>query len=130
MGIKNSSVLKNTVLSLAIGWTFLILVLCLAKFSDLPTLKVSGADKYGHFSFHFGFTVLWGFYSRLKLGRIDGKSLTYIVLISLSYGIVIELMQEAFTKTRQADVMDVVANLTGAMTAFLGFAILKQTQKQ
>ncbi len=126
MVTKNSSVLKNTILSLAIGWTFLILILCLAKFSDLPTIKVSGADKYGHFSFHFGFTILWGFYSVLQLGKMQWKKLAYIVLISLGYGVLIEILQEVFTKTREADLMDIVANFTGALTAFFSLLLLKK----
>ncbi|MBP6556895.1 MAG: VanZ family protein [Flavobacterium sp.] len=130
MPTKNSSVLKKIILSLAIGWTFLILLLCLVKFSDLPALKVSGADKFGHFSFHFGFTLLWGYYSWLKQGKIQIKSLVKVIMASLCYGILIEFLQAAFTTTRQADVMDVVANLTGAMVAFLVFLSFKHIKKR
>jgi VanZ family protein len=122
-------VLKNTLLSLAIGWTFLILVLCLAKSSDLPSLKVNGADKYGHFSFHFGFTLLWALYVRCKLGQIPWKSLVFIVLISWGYGIIIEFLQETFTKTRHADIMDVMANFIGASSAFFSLALLKMSKR-
>lgn len=125
MVINSSSVLKNTLLSLAIGWTFLVLVLCLVKFNDLPAIKVSDADKYVHFIFHFTFTLLWGFYSRLRLGKVAWKSLAWIVLISLGYGILIEFLQETLTQTRKADVKDVLANFAGAFTAFLGLVVFK-----
>jgi VanZ family protein len=130
MTTKNSSVLKKTILSLAIGWTFLILILCLVKFSDLPALKVSGADKFGHFSFHFGFTLLWGYFFWLQQGKIRIKSLAKVIFASICYGILIEFLQAVFTKTRQADVMDVAANLTGAMVAFLVFLFLKNIQNR
>lgn len=130
MVTNNSSVLKNTILSLAIGWTFLILALCLVKFNDLPSLKVSGVDKYVHFTFHFTFTLLWGLYLGLRFGKIQRTRLVYIVLISLGYGILIEILQEAFTQTRHADVMDVLANLTGAITAFLVLILFKPRQKR
>jgi len=122
-------VLKKTILSLAIGWTFLILVLCLVNFNDLPKVKVSGADKYGHFIFHLIFTLLWGYYFWIKQNHIALKKLVYIVLTSLCFGILIEFLQGAFTKTRQADSLDVLANFSGAMTAFLVFVLIKTAKK-
>ena len=129
MATNSSSVLKNTTLSLAIGWTFLILVLCLVKFNNLPSVQVSGADKYVHFTFHFTFTVLWSFYSRLRLGQWVLKRSFVIVCLSLVYGILIEILQETFTQTRKADMMDVVANSAGAITALLAVALWKLKSK-
>lgn len=129
MATNSSSVLKNTTLSLAIGWTFLILVLCLVKFNDLPSIKVSGADKYVHFTFHFTFTLLWGFYNRLRLGQWVLKSTLIIVCLSIGYGILIEILQETFTQTRKADIMDVAANAAGAITAFLVLLLWKSKSK-
>ncbi len=121
--------LKKIILSLAIGWTFLIFVLCLVNFNDLPTVKVSGADKYGHFVFHFVFTVLWGIHSWLVRGRIMVSALVKIIVYSLFLGIIIEFLQDSCTQTRQADPMDVVANLSGAITAFVGFILIKKIRK-
>jgi len=122
-------VLKKTILSLATGWTFLILVLCLVNFNDLPKVKVSGADKYGHFTFHFVFTILWGFYSWYQQSQIKLKSILKIISLSLGYGILIEFLQETFTLTRHADVLDVLANFSGAMTALLVFILIKKVKK-
>jgi VanZ family protein len=122
-------VLKKTILSLAIGWTFLIAVLCLVKFGDLPKIKVSGFDKYGHFIFHFIFTMLWGYYVWLKQYLLTFRKLFVIVMISLCYGILIEFLQETCTQTRQADALDVLANFTGAMTALLVFVLQKKIKK-
>lgn len=121
--------LKKTIQSLAIGWTFLIAVLCLVKFTDLPTVSVSGADKYVHFTLHFVFTFLWGYFSWLKHNQILSKKIITVVLISLGYGILIEFLQETFTKTRHADVYDVLANASGAIMAFLVFMLLKKIKK-
>jgi len=122
-------VLKNITLSLAIGWTFLILVLCLVKFNKLPSVQVSGVDKYVHFTFHFTFTLLWGFYNRLRLGQWVLKSSFIIVCLSICYGILIEILQETFTQTRKADIMDVAANATGAIIAFLAVVLYKLKSK-
>ena len=102
----------------------------MVRFSDLPTIKVEGADKYGHFTFHFGFTLLWGFYSWLQRSSIVFKSLIKVVLFSLGYGILIEFLQETFTTTRHADVFDVLANFTRAVTAFVILVLVKKIKKE
>ena len=130
MHTNNLSVLKKTTYSLAIAWTVLVAFLCLVKLNDLPSLGVSGIDKYVHFTFHFIFTLLWGHYSWLKLGKTELKSILKIVLISLLYGILIEFLQETCTTTRHADIFDVLANLTGATFAFLVFAIYKKIKEK
>lgn len=129
MATNSLSVLKNTTLSLAIGWTFLILVLCLVKFNKLPSVQVSGVDKYVHFTFHFTFTLLWGFYNRLRLGQWVLKSSLIIVSLSIGYGILIEILQETFTQTRKADILDVAANAAGAIVAFFVLVFWKSKSK-
>jgi VanZ family protein len=55
------------------------------------------------------------------------KGILKVVLLSLAYGIVIEILQETTTTTRHADIFDVMANLTGATTAFVVFVVYKKT---
>jgi hypothetical protein len=127
---NNLSVLKNAIFSLAIGWTILIAVLCLVKFNDLPSFGVSGADKYVHFTFHFVFTILWGFYSWAKLNDITISKIGRVVILSFCYGILIEIFQEIYTKTRHADIFDVLANATGALVALVFFVLIKRQKLQ
>jgi len=122
-------VLKKTILSLAIGWTFLILLLCLVNFNDLPTVKVSGADKYVHFTLHLVFMLLWGYYSWLNQNQLVFRKLINIIIASIGFGILIEFLQETFTLTRQADILDVLANFSGAATGFLIFILTKKVKK-
>lgn len=126
MGTDNSLVLKKTIFSLAIGWTVLIAVLCLVKFTDLPSFGVSGADKYVHFTFHFVFTILWGFYSWLKSNEKRISKIVIVLIISLCFGILIEILQETCTTTRHADIFDVLANFTGATFALVLFVLIKK----
>ena len=118
--------LKKATFSLAVGWTLLIAVLCLVKFTDLPSIGVSGADKYVHFTLHFVFTMLWGYYLWLKLNEIALTKIIFVVTSSLCYGILIEILQETLTKTRRADIFDVVANFSGALGALLLFILIKR----
>jgi VanZ family protein len=126
MHTNNSLVLKKATFSLAVGWTLLIAVLCLVKFTDLPSIGVSGADKYVHFTLHFVFTMLWGYYLWLKLNEIALTKIIFVVTSSLCYGILIEILQETLTKTRRADIFDVVANFSGALVALLLFILIKR----
>ena len=130
MPTNNLLVLKNVIFCLAIAWTILIAFLCLVKFNNLPSISVSGADKYVHFTFHFVFTLLWGFYLFLNQHQLELKKIGILVFVSLCYGIVIEFMQELFTTTRHADVLDVLANLIGATIAFLLFVISKKIKSK
>lgn len=122
----NLLVPKKVLFSLAIGWTVLIAVLCLVRFTDLPSFGVSGADKYVHFTLHFGFTMLWGFYSVKKQNKIVLKKIATIIAVSFCYGILIEILQETCTTTRHADVFDVLANFSGAIMALVLFALIKR----
>jgi VanZ family protein len=116
---------KKFLLGTAIGWTALIGVLCLVKSSDLPSLHLSGTDKYVHFTFHFIFTLLWATYAVPNRKEHKIKKSLKVVGYSLLYGILIEVLQETLTTTRHADIFDVLANLSGALTAFLVFVMLK-----
>ena len=125
---NNLLVLKKATFSLAIGWTVLIAVLCLVKFGSLPSLGVSGADKYVHITFHFGFVLLWGFYFRQRQIEILIPKIIRLVVISIFYGLLIEFLQETCTTTRHADIFDVLANITGATTALLVFVFIKKSK--
>ena len=123
---KNLLVPKKTILSLAIGWTLLIAVLCLVSFRKLPSLGVSGGDKYVHVIFHFVFVLFWGFYSKISLNEIVISRILKLVVVSVLYGSLIEILQETVTTTRQADIKDVFANFAGAILAFLVFIVIKR----
>ena len=110
---------------MATFWTLLIVFLCLVQFENLPSVGVKGADKYVHFTFHFVFTLLWSTYFFLLKTKVEMKSLLKILFISVTFGVVIELLQGEFTTTRQADSLDVLANFFGASIAVIGMLVFK-----
>lgn len=117
----------------ALCWTGVIAVLCLISFNELPSvgITIEDADKYVHAAFHFGFTILWYAYFRIRHPQAKNlKILIAVLTLSIVYGIVIELAQELFTETRQADMKDVLANLTGAVLGILTLAGFSATQKK
>ncbi len=117
--IKRLLVLKNIYLSAALIWTCFILILCLATFSNLPNLVVKNADKYIHFTFHFVFVIIWNIYINYNNLGNRLKSTILIFNSSVVFGVLIELMQQAFTSTRKFDIFDIFANTTGAFSALL-----------
>ncbi len=127
MPTKNLLVRNKILLGLAIGWTTLIGVLCLIKSGELPPIHIAGVDKYVHFTFHFVFTILWGYYALEKQKVTKLQNILIVVGYSLFYGILIEFLQETLTTSRHADIHDVFANFAGALTAFLIFVLLKYT---
>jgi len=103
---------------LALIWVVLVTVLSLINGSSFsgfgPTIP--NADKLVHFLFYFVMQILLCFalcksYNLIKY--------LYILLFTLSYGIIIELLQEKITTTRSGDFYDFLANALGAITAFL-----------
>ena len=125
MPTKNLLVANKIILGIALFWTILIAFLCLVQFNSLPSVGISGIDKYVHCTFHFVFTILWSIYFSSFLREIILKTVIKIFLVSVSYGVLIELLQGEFTKTRKADFMDVLANSIGALIAVITLLIYK-----
>ncbi|UPT69369.1 MAG: VanZ family protein [Flavobacterium sp. JAD_PAG50586_2] len=100
--------------------------MCLVSFGKLPSLGVSDADKYVHVTLHFVFVLLWGFYSKIKESKIVIPRILKLVVVSILYGLLIEFLQDTFTATRQADIMDVLANFTGATLALIVFVLMRR----
>lgn len=121
MIIKHLSEHKTFWFLTALGWTVFVAFTCLINSNDLPSIgiEVVGIDKMIHFLFHFIFTLLWSIYYFSKEKKITQKRVTSIVIISLLFGVIIEWLQASFTLTRQADVLDVIFNSGGAISAGL-----------
>ena len=129
MHTKHLLALKNILLGLAISWTVSVIILCLISFSTLPSIGVSDADKYVHATFHFVFTMLWGMYFWKQQNKLRIPRIITVVFISFSFGILIEFLQETWTTTRQGDILDVAANLAGALLALFVFVFIKRIEK-
>lgn len=112
-------------LFLAIVWTLIVYYSCLTPSSGLPRFP-KYFDKVAHFSFHFGITLSWFLYfNSLKSSVSLKKALQKAFLLSLSIGVFIEFLQESLTKTRHADVFDVLANTTGALAVYAIVSLIK-----
>ena len=112
--------LKKLSLGAAFSLTGAILYLCLIRISNLPEVKIAYFDKYVHTFFYFVFTLLWFYAFRFYFRKQSRSKLLGIVfLMSLTFGIAIELFQTYFTTYRSGDVTDVFANTFGTLLAVL-----------
>lgn len=123
--------LKRIFLGGALFWTGFILYLCLIRASNLPSVTIPYIDKCVHFVFHFVFSILWflvlDFYFK---NQRRNKLLGIVFLMSLCFGIAIELFQTFFTVTRNGDVIDVFANSAGSLLAILILGFLDKMFKK
>lgn len=85
-------------------------------FFDFPN-----TDKVVHFVFYF-VMVITGTYAVMEYSgtKIKIKNVCLGVLVfSILYGIIIEVLQYSITENRQGDVFDVLANSLGAIVGLL-----------
>jgi VanZ family protein len=102
----------------ALTWTGLIVFFCLIKSSDIPAIQITNLDKVVHSFFHLVFTSLWFFFFKKQINSLSiFNPLVVSFMLSIFFGIAIEIAQTLFTTTRKGDLFDVLANLSGATLA-------------
>ncbi|CAN1573715.1 VanZ-like [Flavobacteriaceae bacterium] len=102
----------------ALLWTGIVSYFCLVNSNEIPTINIPNLDKFIHTFFHFVFTFVWFLFFRKQFRRDNTvKPLMYSFVFSFVFGIAIEILQQQITSTRHADILDIVANTTGATLA-------------
>ena len=120
---------KPNYLILAITWTIIVTVLSLSKISGLDTpINIPNKDKVVHFVFYFLFYILW-FYCFIS--EKNRTQLLWIVfVVSVSYGLLMEALQDVVGTNRTPDVYDVCANTLGALCALFVSVYFLSKKKQ
>jgi VanZ family protein len=99
----------------ALVWSGIITFFCLVQLNNVPLGNVSNLDKLVHAFFHFVLTTLCFLFLKSNSSNLNNlKPLLFSFLFSVFFGIAIEVAQNLLTETRQADVFDVLANMSGA----------------
>jgi len=110
----------------ALLWTIGIAVACLVSSGTVPKFPLLAKDKIIHAAIYFVFTLLWFLYVKKKYPSVTFYQKAILVLsFAFVYGTLIEVLQEFFTETRKADVLDVMANVSGGI---LAVAVLRFVQ--
>ena len=105
---------RNFFFFLSIAWTGIIFYLCLAESSNLPKIAFPLKDKIVHFFFYFIFVLLFA----ISLKKKKTIFLRRILIFAILLGLLIEFMQEMYTKSRSFDWFDVLSNAIGAAVGF------------
>lgn len=110
--------LKQLFFWAAVIWTGIVFTLCLVQSNSLPVINIVNLDKYIHAFFHFVFTSLWFLFliSHTKNKNVF-MPLMIAVMLSVFFGIAIEVLQGLYTTTRREDILDVAANVSGSTLA-------------
>mgnify|MGYP006205246271 FL=1 len=102
---------KQLLLIWAIICSGIITYFCLTDSSNIPAVSFPSIDKIVHFCFHFGFTISWILFFKKELkGKTTDDFKAYLIsfIFSVFFGITIEILQGVLTKTRAADVADIL----------------------
>ena len=105
---------------LGIGWAVFILFLCGVPGSQFQNAHISNADKVIH---AFLFAVLFlllsiGFIKQRKFPVLRTNALTKVMIGSIAYGMLIEIMQGTIFIGRSIELYDVLANTVGVLIGF------------
>ncbi len=85
--------------------------------TDLSTFNIPNGDKLVHFTFYFVAAALGFLYlTEMPKGKVGFKTGLMSLIVSLMFfGIIIEVVQQAFTSNRSGDVFDALANSIGVI---------------
>tara|TARA_R100001369_G_C3319075_1_gene168619 strand:+ start:161 stop:562 length:402 start_codon:yes stop_codon:yes gene_type:complete len=102
---------------LAIAYTaFLTIMLLVPSQGLLPKQDGIPFDKVAHLIINCILIIFWLSFFYLKESKMMAITTIYTVFgLCLLYGIIIEALQYILTTYRQADVLDVVANILGLL---------------
>jgi len=108
-------VVKTYSFLLVILYSIGLLAICLVKIGSINEAGIPFGDKIFHVLSNAVLSFLWynALHNKFKLSK--SKSLIYAIIISIVFGIIIEVLQGALTAYRSADINDVSANGIGVM---------------
>jgi VanZ family protein len=102
----------------AILYTGLILYLSLINLADTPVKDLGMSDKMMHGGAYFGLGLLWMLFATFTFeDKGLFKRIIVISVISIAFGIFIEVLQDTLTSYRQLDFYDILANTIGVVVA-------------
>ncbi len=112
----------------SIIWALLILYLSSVTGLNLPEslLDIFSIDKIGHFGIYGIFTVLllYGFHQASSIWK--KKGVYWAMIISILYGIGMEVMQYTFFPGRYFENLDIIANIIGSFTGLLFYKFFNE----
>lgn len=113
-------------------YTGILTLTSLIKLGKISVGEFNPTDKFLHFVAYFGLVVVWQAYFLFRddLANKYKSILLKVLLSSLAFGMLIEVLQGTLTTYREPDWYDIVANSFGAgVAAILLFLLEKSLQR-
>jgi VanZ family protein len=98
------------------------------KFERVQLIKIPYIDKLVHFGMYFVMMSVIIIEHRKNLR--NPVNLLLFALIPLSYGILMEILQTTFTRTRSGDLIDAVFDAGGIIASILLWLLIKPLFKE
>ncbi len=113
----------------AILWGIVILVLCSFPGNNLPRISfnfIIPLDKVIHILIFgvFCFLLILGFTKQYTFKFLHTNPILFATVVSIFYGILIEVLQEYVFTGRSFELMDIVADSSGSFISILIYYIL------
>jgi len=121
----------NTLLVICLLYVLLITIAFLFPAKSFTSVSfVIPLDKLAHSSIYLILAFLWNIYFYITRNKASIKKSIFAILgLCLTYGIIIEILQEQFVQFRGADIFDVFANMIGAILGTIIFLNVKNRIK-
>ncbi len=114
----------------ALLYTVALLTVSVIKVEPaVEDVNFKNADKVFHFCAYFGLTVLWQVNLYKQKPRAYFSPSLKILLGVIFFGIIIEIIQGRLTTYRGFEYLDIVANSSGAVLAYIVILFLKPFNK-
>ena len=116
---------------LSSAWALVILVACIIPVNKVHKsflFDIKHLDKYFHFIMYLAFTVILYIDFNKYKHALKNKYLILVLItvITLSWGIIIELVQYYFIISRKGSISDILVNVIGIIT---GIVLVLTTRK-
>lgn len=105
----------------SILWAAFILLLCLMPGTELPSISIFEFDKVVHFAVYvvLAVSMYGGWKKQHTFTALHSNTFIKILMITTLYGFTVEILQELLTADRHFDILDALANATGAVVGTL-----------
>jgi len=100
---------------------FFLSTMTVPDVSSVPLVNIPHFDKIIHFSMYFILATLWMLDDFKKTKAFRMFNLIIIMIFSISYGLLMEVVQQIIVQDRTGDILDVLANTIGVIIAILIF---------
>lgn len=107
--------LKTYALITTLIYSAALTLVCLVPLNGVIKVNITLGDKIFHAVTYMILSFLWYLTFYYNLNSSKTKALMYAMLVSITFGIIIEILQGTVTAYRSADINDVIANTIGVL---------------